>query len=83
MDQLMKMYLKRFRLIFSRGKFITPSDLQGVSELTITPRGAEGLFSGDVRQLMKQLSNLPLDDVVLEDPSLEEIFMHYYSDTGE
>ena len=50
--------------------------------MTITKRGAEGLFTGDVRDLMIQLSRLPLEDVVLEDPNLEEIFMHYYSDTG-
>jgi beta-exotoxin I transport system ATP-binding protein len=83
MDQLRKLYLKRFRCLFTRGKTISESDLKNVSELVITARGAEGLFSGDVRELMKQLSTLPLEDVVLEDPSLEEIFMHYYSDSGE
>ena len=83
MDQLRKLYLKRFRCLFSRGKTIRKDDLENVSELVITARGAEGLFAGDVRDLMKQLVNLPLEDVVLEDPSLEEIFMHYYSDTGE
>ncbi|MDA3812036.1 MAG: ABC transporter ATP-binding protein [Spirochaetaceae bacterium] len=83
MDQLKQLYLKRFRILFKRGKNLVESDLQGVSSLVITKRGAEGLFTGDVRDLMRQLSVLPLEDVVLEDPSLEEIFMHYYSETGE
>jgi len=82
-DQLRKLYLKRFRLLLKKGESLTESDLMGISELKITKRGAEGLFEGDVRDLMKQLAELPLEDVVLEDPSLEEIFMHYYSDTGE
>lgn len=82
-DQLRKLYLKRFRLLLQKGKSISESDFQGVTELIVTKRGAEGLFAGDVRDLMKQLARLPLEDAVLEDPSLEEIFMHYYSDTGE
>jgi len=81
-DQLRKLYLKRFRVLFKRGERISEKDLHGVSEMTISKRGAEGLFTGDVRDLMNQLAKLPLEDVVLEDPSLEEIFMHYYSDTG-
>jgi ABC-2 type transport system ATP-binding protein len=52
--------------------------LSGINQLVLTKRGAEGLFSGDIKMLMKQLLNLPLEDVALEDPSLEEIFMHYY-----
>ena len=83
MDQLRKLYLKRFRCLFTRGKTINKSDLKNVKDLVITARGAEGLFAGDVRDLMKQLATLPLEDVVLEDPNLEEIFMHYYSDSGE
>ncbi len=82
-DQLRKLYLKRFRLLFKKGKSLSEIDLKGISELKITKQGAEGLFEGDVRDLMKQLAELPLEDAVLEDPSLEEIFMHYYSDRGE
>lgn len=82
-DQLRKLYLKRFRLLLKKGQSLSPSDLKGVSELIITKGGAEGLYKGDVRNLMKQLADLPLEDAVLEDPSLEEIFMHYYSDKGE
>jgi len=81
-DQLRKLYLKRFRILFQRGESISEKDLHDVSEMTITRRGAEGLFTGDVRDLMVQLAKLPLEDVVLEDPNLEEIFMHYYSETG-
>ncbi|MBI9098375.1 MAG: ABC transporter ATP-binding protein [Spirochaetaceae bacterium] len=82
-NELRKLYLKRFRIILQRGKTISESDLKDVTELVFTKRGVEGLYSGDVRDLMKQLAGLPLEDAVLEDPSLEEIFMHYYSDTGE
>jgi ABC-2 type transport system ATP-binding protein len=78
MDELKKMYMKRFRITLSRGEKSDFSMLSGINQLVLTKRGAEGLFSGDIKMLMKQLLNLPLEDVALEDPSLEEIFMHYY-----
>lgn len=84
MDQLKQLYLKRFRIIFKRGTVMTAEEIQSAlvdsSDITVTPRGAEGLYDGDVRQLMSRLSRFPLDDAVLEDPGLEEIFMHFYSD---
>ncbi|MED0668337.1 ABC transporter ATP-binding protein [Bacillus badius] len=36
------------------------------------------LYSGDIQLLLKELSGLPLKDVLIEEPSLEEVFMHYY-----
>lgn len=82
-DQLKQLYLKRFRLIFPRGTAYKTDELSarlpGTSDITVTRRGAEGLYGGDVRDLMKNLSALPLEDAVLEDPGLEEIFMHYYN----
>lgn len=87
MNELKKLYLKRFRLIFSKGTTYTKEQitqrLSGTSSISITRRGAEGLFAGDVRELMKKLADLPLKDAVLEDPGLEEIFIHYYSEEEE
>jgi len=36
------------------------------------------LFGGDIRQLLSELHKMPLTDVRIEEPSLEEVFMHYY-----
>jgi len=83
MDELKQLYLKRFRLIFPRGITLSASDLEreipGVLQISISKRGAEGLYKGDIKNLMGNLSKLPLEDAVLEDPGLEEIFMHYYN----
>lgn len=38
------------------------------------------LYSGPPDKLLKALSPLPLTDVQITEPNLEEIFMHYYSD---
>jgi len=36
------------------------------------------LFSGDISQLIRLLAGRKIDDLMIEEPSLEEIFMHYY-----
>jgi ABC-2 type transport system ATP-binding protein len=36
------------------------------------------LYSGDIRTLINCLSELPLKDIRIEEPALDEVFMHYY-----
>lgn len=36
------------------------------------------MYSGEVVNLIEKLRMIPLEDVFIEEPSLEEIFMHYY-----
>ncbi len=35
-------------------------------------------YKGDINQVTRILSGLKLQDVVIEEPTLEEIFIHYY-----
>jgi ABC-2 type transport system ATP-binding protein len=37
---------------------------------------------GELRPLLRLLSDLPVDDVVYGPPDLESVFLHYYGDTG-
>ena len=36
------------------------------------------MYNGNVTDIMDKLHALPLEDVFLEEPTLEEIFLHYY-----
>ena len=36
------------------------------------------MFSGTVMTIMNQLHRLELEDILIEEPSLEEVFLHYY-----
>lgn len=36
------------------------------------------MYNGNITSVMEKLHSLPLQDVFLEEPSLEEIFLHYY-----
>jgi ABC-2 type transport system ATP-binding protein len=36
------------------------------------------LYSGDINRLLQKMSTLHVKDLVIEEPSLEEVFIHYY-----
>ncbi|MGS0972367.1 MAG: ATP-binding cassette domain-containing protein [Candidatus Izemoplasmataceae bacterium] len=58
----------------NHGKF----DIDGVSELKEREDEVTFFFKGDVNQIINIISSLTLRDLVIEEPTLEEIFMHYY-----
>jgi ABC-2 type transport system ATP-binding protein len=35
-------------------------------------------FKGDINTVLQKISGFQLTDVTIEEPTLEEIFMHYY-----
>jgi len=38
------------------------------------------LYRGEISQLLKELSRLPIEKITITEPDLEEVFMHYYED---
>ena len=41
------------------------------------------LYNGDIKALLNAANALPIYDMTITEPSLEEIFMHYYEKGGE
>ena len=39
---------------------------------------ASFMFNGSTMTIMEKLHQLELEDILIEEPSLEEIFLHYY-----
>jgi ABC-2 type transport system ATP-binding protein len=56
------------------GKF----KIEGVSNLSQTNSQVTFFFKGDVNEIIKIAAQLKLKDILVEEPTLEEIFMHYY-----
>lgn len=52
--------------------------IDGVTELKERDNKVTFFFKGNVNEMVKILSGLVLTDVLIEEPTLEEIFMHYY-----
>lgn len=59
---------------FNSGKF----NVEGVTQLHESKEKVTFFFKGDVNKIVKIISQLNLTDISVEEPTLEEIFMHYY-----
>lgn len=57
----------------------TNFQFQGVTELKAMDRGFRFFYKGEVHLLVRRLSEVEITDLMVEEPSLEEIFLHYYA----
>jgi len=53
-------------------------DLPGVTNLQAENSTVHFFFKGDINAVLQQMAALQVTDVTIEEPTLEEIFMHYY-----
>jgi len=53
-------------------------DIAGVTKLTKEDGAVSFFFKGDINVITKIISEKKVSDVSIEEPTLEEIFMHYY-----
>ena len=53
--------------------------LSGVSNLEIKGKTVSFLFKGNINMIMKKISDVEISNAWIEEPILEEIFMHYYA----
>ncbi len=53
-------------------------NLSGISGLHHSNGSTTFLYNGKLQELITFLSNINFTDLLIEEPSLEEIFMHYY-----
>lgn len=52
--------------------------IPGVADLKQDTQTASFMFNGNIMTIMDRLHQLSLEDILIEEPSLEEIFLHYY-----
>ncbi len=55
----------------------------GVIEARKTIDGITFLFKGKSTDLLKELSSIPIGRISIEEPDLEEVFMHYYENAND
>ncbi len=54
-------------------------NINGVSKLEVDANRANFIFKGNINQVMKKMAEIELRNISIEEPDLEEIFMHYYA----
>ncbi len=50
----------------------------GVTDLKVDANRATFLYKGDINSIVKQINDIELKNLLVEEPTLEEIFMYYY-----
>jgi ABC-2 type transport system ATP-binding protein len=79
-ETLRKKQLRKVQVEFSHPVESDEIECVGI----IVPRADKNnlhfMFSGNMRDLLSNLAGKDVKDLIIEEPSLEEIFMHYYSD---
>ncbi|MEQ8201424.1 MAG: ABC transporter ATP-binding protein [Syntrophomonadaceae bacterium] len=53
-------------------------DLPGISDLKISEQTVSFIFKGDINHIIARLYPCQVANLLVEEPSLEEIFLHYY-----
>lgn len=72
-------HLKKCRIDLSEMPHVNQFALEGISELKINDNAVEFMYAGEMRALIQHLGTLNITNLSIEEPSLEEIFMHYYN----
>jgi ABC-2 type transport system ATP-binding protein len=81
---LRKKQLKRVKIAFSEDIKISDLALDGIESVEKgTGNKVEFLFSGNINELINTLSVYKLENLAIEEPPLEEIFLHYYKEGGK
>jgi ABC-2 type transport system ATP-binding protein len=53
-------------------------DLPGVTNVQIENGSLNFFFKGDINTVVEKINGIQITDLTIEEPTLEEIFMHYY-----
>lgn len=79
-----KKYCKNAAII-KEGKIIRTDSVENLSKsnlrhIKIREQGKDKEFNytGNMKELIQKLSKMELEDVLIEEPSLDELFIHYY-----
>lgn len=75
---LMENATKRITLETATDPDLARYSIEGVTEVTATNHTVSFLYHGPVNSMTKMLAEQDLIDFLVEEPDLEEIFLHYY-----
>ena len=78
MSNLTENNYKKFKLEMQSEIDKNYFNISGVNNLEIKGNTVSFLFKGNINLIMKKISDVELSNAWIEEPSLEEIFMHYY-----
>lgn len=77
-ETLLQRHLKRVHVVFTEPPPQRQLMIEGVSDLQLDGDGARFHFTGPPHALLAKLAEQPVVDLTIEDPTLDDVFLHYY-----
>lgn len=56
----------------------TLPELSGVTDMVVGQGEVDFVYNGEIKKLLNCLQALPLTDLIIEEPALDEVFLHFY-----
>lgn len=69
---------KKFKIELKNNININDFKFKGINNIEINKNIISFLFKGNLKEILSKLVTMDLINLLIEEPSLEEIFMHYY-----
>lgn len=82
-ETLRKKQLRKIQIEFTHLVRDDEIDCSGIIDPQVHENILNFMFSGNAVSLLKALAGKEIKDLIIEEPTLEEIFMHYYSEEEE
>ena len=82
-ETLRQRHLKRVRAVFPGEPPARALAIDGVANLSVDADSARFDFTGPPRALLAMLARRRVVDVTIEDPTLDDVFLHYYGSDAE
>lgn len=77
---LRKNKFRQVQIYYQKNVDVTNYETLPIKNLSVTNNTISFLYTGDIQVLLEQLSkDNDIDNISMEEPPLEDIFMHYYS----
>lgn len=79
MSTLQENNFKRIKVEVKSSPDETFFNMEGINKFEKSGKTMSFLFSGDINKVIRKLAQLEISNLSIEEPDLEEIFMHYYA----
>lgn len=78
MSALTENSYKKFRLEVVNQVTTEVFQLDGVTDIKVKEKTVSFIYKGNINAIISKIAEIPLKNLWVEEPTLEEIFMHYY-----
>ncbi|MFF3022281.1 ABC transporter ATP-binding protein [Gottfriedia sp. NPDC057948] len=69
---------KRFKIDSQNGVDSNFFNIPGVNNIEIKGKTISFIFKGNINKVLKKIAEIEIENLWIEEPDLEEIFLHYY-----